>query len=179
MEEIEWNVKIGKKEVLQNFRNPMKIFTLLAAFVYLFYLFFELATNTSEEFSIPISATILVVLLFLVIIAFYSYKTNKELFKDEVRNYKINTPGVTINGKLYAWSNYKYFQDDARLVESVSSGMLSPMLASQPINRWIIQLLVGKYTDKNKLLLVIDNKDIYNKVREVVKEKFKESSSIK
>jgi hypothetical protein len=57
--------------------------------------------------------------------------------------------------------------------------MLQSMFVSQPIDRWIIQILVGKYTDKNKLLLVIDNKDIYNKVREVVKEKLKESSSIK
>ena len=82
-----------------------------------------------------------------------------------------------MSGKFYPWSNYKYFQDDARLIENVSN-MLPTILTTHSTDRWLIQLLVGKFSDKNKLILVMDNKDLYGRVRGVVKEKLGESSSI-
>jgi uncharacterized membrane protein (DUF485 family) len=174
---IEWNVQVGKKEFLENLKQPGKIVTLLTAFAFLFFIIFELVKTLEGEISVPITISFSVVLLLLILIAVYSYKTNKELFKDESRHYKVDSSGVTINGKLYPWSNYKYFSDDTKLVEN-TSGMLPAALAAQPVNRWLIQLLVEKFSDKNKLILVMDNKEIYNEVQGVVKERLEESSSV-
>src|SRR4030042_5757219 len=171
---IEWNVKVGKKVFLENFKKPEKIIALLTALACLLVIIIELIGVLENGVSIPKAVSFFILLLLLIFIAFYLYKTNKELFKDESRNYIVNSSGVTINGKLYPWSNYKYFQDLAQLTEYVSE-LLPTTISSQPMDRWLIQLLVSKFSDRNKLILVMDSEDIYKRVREIVKEKLEET----
>jgi hypothetical protein len=194
---IEWSIKIGSEEFIKHWKNLRTIFSVFISLVCVYILGSILITILEDKLLIPksiaVSVTASGIVLLFVLIALSTYRANRELLKEEVRNYKVDSSGVTINGNFYVWSNYKYFLDNSKvfgdaagklsspIIEtpySASVNVISPLYSAstkiQPTERWIISLNQSKYSDKDKILLVMDNIDTYNKVMNVVKGKLEE-----
>jgi hypothetical protein len=122
-----------------------------------------------EEFSLSGSLAATLGLVTVILLLSSIIWANRELLIEGVRHYRVSSDGVELNSVFHPWSKYQHFSDSYTFIKKASPSIL---IDNQP-ERYNITLLKKRFSDKGKLIILMDNRDIYEKVLEIVRKNLK------
>jgi len=172
---ISWDARVGKRAMLERLKQPRNALISVVALIMIGFLtqglIQEITGNTEEPILKTLGTFFSLSFVFLLFLSVYL--ANRKLFKDKTRHYIIDAKGITVNGILNPWASYSFFLDAHSSIRKIAS----PILVPENPSVYIIDLLSNKLSDKNKLTLVIEEEEIYEKVLSVLREKLRKYNS--